>query len=320
MGFTSLNDLLGIKYPFIQGGMANISNGAFAAAVSEAGAMGVIASGGFDLDGLREQISIARSITDKPFGINLMLKHPQADEVAELIAAERIPFVTTGAGNPSKYVAMWKDAGSLVFPVIPSTALAQRMVRSGVDGVIAEGTESGGHVGEMTTMALVPQVVEGVGPDVPVVAAGGIASGAQFIAALALGACGAQLGTCLLVSEECPIHDNYKQAIIDASDTDTLVTGRFAGSPVRQLKNHMSRAYHKEEKTGATREDLGHFMIGALRRAVFDGDTRDGSLIAGQVAGQLKEVRSLADIFEDLHGQARSAIAQLDERAGLVLG
>ncbi|MGI6220914.1 MAG: nitronate monooxygenase [Coriobacteriales bacterium] len=320
MGFKSLANLLDIKYPFIQGGMANISNGAFAAAVSEAGAMGVIASGGFDVDGLREQISVARSITDKPFGINLMLKHPQVDEVAELIAAERIPFITTGAGNPAKYVEMWKDAGSLVFPVVPSTALAQRMVKSGVDGVIAEGTESGGHVGEMTTMALVPQVVAGLGPDVPVVAAGGIASGAQFIAALALGACGAQVGTCLLVSEECPIHDNYKQAIIEASDTDTLVTGRFAGSPVRQLKNHMSRAYLKEEKTGATREDLGHFMIGALRRAVYEGDTRDGSLIAGQVAGQLKEVRPLAAIFEDLYGQARAAIAQLDERAGIVLG
>lgn len=320
MGFKSLNDILGTKYPFIQGGMANISNGAFAAAVSEAGAMGVIASGGFDVDGLREQISIARSITDKPFGINLMLKHPQADEVAELIAAERIPFITTGAGNPAKYVELWKDAGSLVFPVVPSTALAQRMIKSGVDGVIAEGTESGGHVGEMATMALVPQVVAGVGPDVPVVAAGGIASGAQFIAALALGACGAQVGTCLLVSEECPIHDNYKQAIIDASDTDTLVTGRFAGSPVRQLKNHMSRAYLKEEKTGATREDLGHFMIGALRKAVYDGDTRDGSLIAGQVAGQMHEIRPLAVIFEDLYSQASDAMAQLDERAGIVLG
>ncbi len=320
MAFRSLSEILGTKYPFIQGGMANISNGAFAAAVSNAGAMGVIASGGFDLEGLAEQICIARSITDRPFGVNLMLKHPQADEIAELIIAERIPFITTGAGNPAKYVEAWKDAGCLVFPVVPSTALAQRMLKAGVDGVIAEGTESGGHVGEMTTMALVPQVVAGVGPDVPVVAAGGIASGDQFIAALALGACGVQMGTCLLVSEECPIHVNYKQAIIEASDTDTLVTGRFAGSPVRQLKNHMTRAYLKEEKTGATREDLGHFMIGALRKAVYDGDTRDGSLIAGQVAGQMKEIRPLADIFADIYGQAQEAISRLDERAGIVLG
>jgi len=320
MAFRSLSEILGTKYPFIQGGMANISNGAFAAAVSNAGAMGVIASGGFDLEGLAEQIRIARSITDRPFGVNLMLKHPQADEIAELIIAEHIPFITTGAGNPAKYVEAWKDAGCLVFPVVPSTALAQRMLKAGVDGVIAEGTESGGHVGEMTTMALVPQVVAGVGPDVPVVAAGGIASGDQFIAALALGACGVQMGTCLLVSEECPIHVNYKQAIIEASDTDTLVTGRFAGSPVRQLKNHMTRAYLKEEKTGATREDLGHFMIGALRKAVYDGDTRDGSLIAGQVAGQMKEIRPLADIFADIYGQAQEAIARLDERAGIVLG
>ena len=320
MAFRSLSDILGTKYPFIQGGMANISNGEFAAAVSNAGAMGIIASGGFDVDGLREQISIARAATDKPFGINVMLKHPQCDEIAQLIVDERIPFITTGAGNPAKYVEMWKDAGSLVFPVVPSTALAQRMVKSGVDGVIAEGTESGGHVGDMTTMALVPQVVAGLDPDVPVVAAGGIATGAQFVAALALGACGAQVGTCLLVSEECPIHVNYKQAILDASDTDTLVTGRFAGSPVRQLKNHMTRAYLKEEKTGATREDLGHFMIGALRKAVYEGDTRDGSLIAGQVAGLLHEIRPLAVIFEDLYAQSQAALGQLDERAGIVLG
>lgn len=312
----NLAQILGIKYPFIQGGMANISDGRFAAAVSNAGGMGVIASGGMDVDQLGANIELARSLTDKPFGVNVMLKHPQLDEVAHLVAQLKVPFLTTGAGNPAKYMDEWKAAGIIVFPVIPSVALAQRVEKYGADGVIAEGTESGGHVGEMTTMALVPQVVEGV--NVPVVAAGGIASGQQLVAALALGACGVQLGTCLLVSEECPIHDNYKQAVIKASDTDTVVTGRMAGSPVRQLKNHMARSYLKDEKAGQTREDLGHYMIGALRKAVNDGDTRDGSLIAGQVAGMLHEVRPVAQILDELYASARDAKAQLDGMYGSI--
>lgn len=314
----SLADILGIKYPFIQGAMANISDGKFAAAASNAGAMGIIASGSMTAEQIGEQIEICRGLTDKPFGVNIMLKNPDVDAIAEIVAKMKVPFLTTGAGNPGKYIEMWKAADILVYPVVPSVLLAQRMVKSGADGVIAEGTESGGHVGEMTTMAMVPQVVAGV--DVPVVAAGGIASGEQLVAAFALGACGAQIGTALLVSEECPIHENYKQAILDAKDTDTLVTGRFAGSPVRQLKNHMSRAYLKDEKTGATREDLGHFMIGALRKAVVEGDTKEGSLIAGQVSGQLHEVKPLAQIFEDLYESGKTAANALQERLEGVYG
>ncbi len=305
----NLAKILGIKYPFIQGAMADIADGKFAAAASNAGAMGIIASGGLTTEGLEENIEIARSLTDKPFGVNVMLKLPNVDEVAELVTRMKVPFLTTGAGNPGKYMEMWKEAGIKVFPVVPSVALAQRMENAGADGVIAEGTESGGHVGELATMPLVKQVVDAV--SIPVVAAGGIASGEQFIAALALGACGAQLGTCLLVSEECPVHQSYKEAVIKAKDIDTVVTGRFAGSPVRQLKNHMSRAYLKDEKAGQSREELGHYMIGALRRAVEQGDVRDGSVIAGQVAGQVKEIKPIAQIFEDIYSGGRDAYANL---------
>jgi enoyl-[acyl-carrier protein] reductase II len=309
MAGRNLADILGIKYPFIQGAMANVSDGRFAAAASNAGAMGVIASGAMTPAELADNIDLARSLTDKPFGVNIMLKNPCCDEMAELVAEKRVSFVTTGAGNPGKYMERWKDAGITVFPVVASTALARRMVNSGADGVIAEGTESGGHVGEMATMALVPQVVDMV--DVPVVAAGGIADGRQFLAALALGACGAQIGTCLLVSAECPIHENYKEALLKASDSDTIVTGRFAGSPVRQLKNHMSRSYLKDEKSGQSREELGHYMIGALRRAARDGDVRDGSVLSGQVAGMLHEVKPLEQIFSEIYAGADAAYSEL---------
>ena len=312
----NLAEILDIEFPFIQGGMANISDGKFAAAVANAGAMGIIASGSHTADEIAAEIETCRGLTDKPFGVNIMLKNPDVDAIAELVARAKVPFVTTGAGSPGKYIEQWKEAGILVYPVIPSVMLAQRMVKGGADGVIAEGTESGGHVGEMTTMALVPQVVEAL--DVPVVAAGGIASGEQLVAAFALGAVGVQMGTALLVSEECPIHDNYKQAILDAKDTDTLVTGRFAGSPVRQLKSHMSRAYLKDEKTGATREDLGHFMVGALRKAVVDGDVKDGSLIAGQVSGQLHEIKPLRQIFEELYAAGRTANEALQARLATI--
>ena len=318
MTTANLAQILGIKYPFIQGGMANISNGEFAAACSNAGGLGIIASGGLDTEGLEANIAKAKSLTDKPFGVNIMLKHPQLDEIAQLVADAEVPVLTTGAGNPAKFMDMWKAKNIKVFPVVPSVALAQRMQKSGADGVIAEGTESGGHVGEMTTMALVPQVVDGV--DIPVIAAGGIASGQQLIAALSLGACGVQLGTCLLVSEECPVHVNYKQAVIKAGDIDTVVTGRFAGSPVRQLKNHMSRAYLKDEKTGQTREELGHYMLGALRKAVNDGDTRDGSLIAGQVAGMLTEIKPVAQIFDELWQSGITAKQQLDASYANIYG
>ena len=294
-----IRDIIKTKYPIIQGGMANIATGEFAAAISNAGGLGLIAAGGMKPEQLRENIDRARELTDKPFGVNIMLMHPQVDELMEIVIEKKVPVVTTGAGNPGKYVPALKEAGIKVMPVVASVALAQRMERLGVDAVIAEGTESGGHVGEMTTMALVPQVVDGV--SIPVVAAGGIASGRQMLAASALGACGVQVGTCLLVSEECPVHQNYKQAVLDASDSDTIVTGRIGGTPVRVLKNRMAREYVRQERAGATKEELEVYTLGSLRKAVFDGNVKEGSLMAGQVAGQLHEIRPAAVILEEMY-------------------
>ena len=294
-----IRDIIKTKYPIIQGGMANIATGEFAAAISNAGGLGLIAAGGMKPEQLRENIDRARKLTDKPFGVNIMLMHPQVDELMEIVIEKKVPVVTTGAGNPGKYVPALKEAGIKVMPVVASVALAQRMERLGVDAVIAEGTESGGHVGEMTTMALVPQVVDGV--SIPVVAAGGIASGRQMLAAYALGACGVQVGTCLLVSEECPVHQNYKQAVLDASDSDTIVTGRIGGTPVRVLKNRMAREYVRQERAGATKEELEVYTLGSLRKAVFDGNVKEGSLMAGQVAGQLHEIRPAAVILEEMY-------------------
>lgn len=304
-----LNELLGIEFPIIQGGMANIATGAFAAACSNAGALGIIATGGMkSADLLREQIHICRSKTNKPFGVNLMLMNPCADEMAQLIIDEHVPVVTTGAGNPGKYMKAWKAAGIKVLPVVAATVLAKRLVSQGADAIIAEGTESGGHVGEMTTMALLPQVVDAV--DVPVIAAGGIADGRQLAAAFVLGACGAQVGTCLLVSQECPIHENYKAALLKAKDSDTTVTGRSINAPVRILKNKMARTYQKLEKQGASLEELEHYTLGSLRRAVFDGDTDAGSLMAGQVAGMLREIRPLRTILEELCADSHTRLVE----------
>lgn len=294
-----IRDIIKTKYPIIQGGMANIATGEFAAAISNAGGLGLIAAGGMKPEELRENIDRARQLTDQPFGVNIMLLHPQVDELMEIVIEKKVPVVTTGAGNPGKYIPALKEAGVKVMPVVASVALAQRMERLGVDAVIAEGTESGGHVGEMTTMALVPQVVDGV--SIPVVAAGGIASGRQMLAAYALGACGVQVGTCLLVSEECPVHQNYKQAVLDASDSDTIVTGRIGGTPVRVLKNRMAREYVRQERAGASKEELEIYTLGSLRKAVFDGNVKEGSLMAGQVAGQLHEIRPAAAILEELY-------------------
>ena len=304
-----LNEILGIKYPIIQGGMANIATGEFAAACSNAGALGIIGAGGMNTATLRENIRRCKRLTDKPFGVNIMLMHPQADEFAKIVVEEQVPVVTTGAGNPGKYVPMWKAAGIKVIPVVAAAVLAKHLEPLGIDAVIAEGTESG-HVGEMTTMALVPQVVDAV--SVPVIAAGGIADGRQLAAALALGACGVQVGTCLLVSEECPIHENYKAALLKAKDSDTIVTGRIGGSPVRVLKNRMSREYVRQEKAGADKMELEKFTLGSLRRAVFEGDTVTGSLMAGQVAGMLHEVRPVADILADLYESGRQRIRALN--------
>ena len=304
-----LNELLGTEFPLIQGGMANIATGAFAAAASNAGALGVIGTGGMRTpELLRDEIRICKARTDKPFGVNLMLMNPCAEDMARILIEEQVPVVTTGAGNPGKYVAAWKNAGIKVLPVVAAAVLARRLARQGVDAVIAEGTESGGHVGEMTTMALVPQVVDAV--DIPVVAAGGIADGRQLAAALSLGACGAQIGTCLLVSEECPIHENYKQALLKAKDSDTTVTGRSIGGPVRILKNRMARQYLALEKQGASLEELEHITLGGLRRAVFDGDMDTGSVMAGQVAGMLHEIRPLRTILETLYADSMEVLSR----------
>ncbi len=293
-----LNEILGIEFPIIQGGMANIATGEFAAAVSNAGGLGLIGAGGMNAVTFRENIQLCKKLTDKPFGCNIMLMHPEADAMADIVVEEGVKVVTTGAGNPGKYMDKWLAAGIKVFPVVPGVALAKRLVEAGATGVIAEGCESGGHIGELTTMALVPQCVDAI--DAPVIAAGGVASGRQLAAVYALGACGVQVGTCLLVSEECPIHENYKQAVIKAKDSDTIVTGRIGGAPVRVLKNAMAREYVKREKEGAELMELEQYTLGSLRRAVFEGDTKTGSLMAGQVSGQLKEIKPVRQIFEEL--------------------
>lgn len=306
-----LNEILGTKYPIIQGGMANIATGEFAAACSNAGALGLIGAGGMNAETLRENIRRCKELTDKPFGVNIMLMHPQADEFAQIVVDEGVKVVTTGAGNPGKYIPMWKEAGIKVLPVVAAAVLARRLVSQGADAIIAEGTESGGHVGEMTTIALVPQVIDAV--DVPVIAAGGIADGRQAAAALALGACGIQVGTCLLASRECPIHENYKQAILKAKDSDTTVTGRSIGGPVRVLKNKMAREYLALEKHGATLEELERVTLGGLRRAVFEGDTEHGSVMAGQVAGMLHEIKPVRQIFEELYNGSRAVLHSTEE-------
>ena len=307
-----LQDLLHTKYPIIQGGMANIATGEFAAAVSNAGALGLIASGGMDHVKLKKEIDKCRALTDKPFGVNLMLMNPDADAIAELLYEEKIPVITTGAGNPGKYMAKWKENGSMVIPVCASVLLAKKMVEAGADAIIAEGGESGGHVGDMTTMTLLPQMVDAL--DVPVIAAGGIADGRQMAAAYVLGACGVQIGTCLLVSEECPIHENYKNALIKAKDNGTTVTGRSQGAPVRILKNRMARQYLKLEKEGADKMELEKITLGGLRKAVLEGDVDMGSVMAGQVCGQLTEIRPIADILEDMYTDAQKKLEEMGRR------
>lgn len=305
-----LNKLLNIKYPIIQGGMANIATGEFAATVSNAGGLGLIGAGGMDVEMLRENIHKCRKLTHRPFGVNIMLMNPQAKEMAQLLIDEKVEIVTTGAGNPGIYMKAWKKAGIKVLPVVPSVALAKRMEKAGADALIVEGCEAGGHIGEMTTMALVPQVTDAV--NIPVIAAGGIASGRQLLAAFALGACGVQIGTILLASEECPIHENYKQSVLKAKDTSTIVTGRINGTPVRILKNRMAKEYVKKEKAGASMEELEVYTLGSLRKAVFEGNVNEGSLMAGQVAGMIKDIRPVASIFEGLMSECQKAYQDLD--------
>ena len=306
---TRITELLGIEYPIIQGGMAWVAEYHLAAAVSNAGGLGLIGTASAPAEWVREQIREAKKLTDKPFGINIMMISPYADEVAKVAVEEGVAVVTTGAGSPEKYIKMWKEAGIKVIPVVASVAMAKRMQRCGADALVAEGTEAGGHIGENTTMVLVPQVVDAV--EIPVIAAGGIADGRQLAAAFALGAAGVQMGTCLLASTECPIHDNYKQAILKAKDNDTIVTGRIAGTPVRVLKNEMSREYVKQEKAGADKMELEKYTLGSLRKAVFDGDTMNGSLMAGQVAGQIDKIQPIEKIFEQIYEEYEAVRKEL---------
>ncbi len=298
---TEVTELLGIKYPIIQGGMAWVADYHLAAAVSEAGGLGIIGAGGAPASWVQEQIREARKLTDKPFGVNIMLMNPEADQIAQVIVEEGVKVVTTGAGSPEKYMKMWKEAGVRVIPVIASVALAKRMERCGADAVVAEGTESGGHIGETTTMALVPQVVDAV--NIPVIAAGGIADGRGIAAAFMLGAKAVQMGTHFVVVKESIVHQNYKNHIIKAKDIDTRVTGRSTGHPVRVIRNKMTKEYLKLEQEGATLEELERFTLGGLRKAVVEGDTDNGSIMAGQIAGLVKEEYTCKELIEHLVAQ-----------------
>ena len=305
-----INELLNIKYPIFQGAMANIATPQFAACVSNSGGLGIIATGAMDAKQTREAIRECKTLTNKPFGVNVMLMNPDTEAIMQVICEEQVALVTTGAGNPGPYIEALKASGTKIFPVVASVALARRLEKAGVDGIIAEGGESGGHVGETTTMSLVPQVVAAV--SIPVIAAGGIASGKQLNAALSLGAVGVQIGTILLASEECPIHENYKQAVIKAKDTSTTVTGRIAGTPVRVIKNKMAKEYVKREKEGADMMELEKYTLGSLRRAVLEGDADTGSLMAGQVVGMINEIRPLKVIIKELFDDCDKAFKKLE--------
>lgn len=307
-----LNERLGITYPIIQGAMANIATAEFAAAVSNSGALGIIGTGAWSAEVARAAILKCRELTDKPFGVNVMMMNPQTEAIFDVIADLKPKLVTTGAGNPGKYIPMLKALGIIVVPIVPTVALALRMQQAGADMVIVEGTESGGHVGELTTMALVPQVVDAL--HIPVIAAGGIADGRGFNAALSLGAIGVQIGTCLLVAEECPVHSNYKNAVLSAKDTDTVVTGRTVSVPVRIKKNLMSQKYIRLEKEGADREELEKLTLGSLRKAVFEGDMENGSVMMGQIAGLVHEIKPLAAIFADMVHDAKKQVLVLNAK------
>lgn len=295
---TKVSDLLGVKYPIIQGGMAWVAEYHLAAAVSEAGGLGLIGAASAPAEWVREQIRKARELTENPFGVNIMLMSPYADEVAKVMADENVKVVTTGAGSPEKYMKMWKAAGVKVIPVVASVALARRMERCGADALVAEGCEAGGHIGESTTMTLVPQVADAV--QIPIIAAGGIADGRGIAAALMLGAGGVQMGTRFVVTDECQVHENYKERILKAKDIDSRVTGRTTGHPVRAIRNDMTKRYLELENQGAGFEELEKLTLGGLRKAVVEGDVKNGSVMAGQIAGLVKERMSCRALIEKL--------------------
>ncbi len=303
---TRVTEILGIEYPIIQGGMAWVADYHLAAAVSEAGGLGIIGAGGAPASNVREQIRKAKEMTDKPFGVNIMLMNPEADQIAQVVIEEGVAVVTTGAGNSGKYIPGWKEAGIKIFPVVSSVALAKMMERSGVDGVIAEGMESGGHIGSATTMTLVPQVVDAV--EIPVVAAGGIGDGRGMAASFMLGAEAVQMGTRFVVAKESIVHENYKQKILAAKDIDSEVTGMSHGHPVRQLRNKMTRDYLRMEKEGASFDELEQLTLGALRKAVVDGDTVNGTLMAGQIAGLVKKEQTCKEMIDEIMAEAEKLL------------
>ncbi len=305
---TRITELLGIRHPIIQGGMAWVAEYHLAAAVSEAGGLGIIGAASAPAPVVRTQIQELKKLTDKPFGVNVMLMNPNAAEVAQVVIEEKVPVVTTGAGNPGKFITMWKEAGIRVIPVVASVAMAKMMERAGADAVVAEGMESGGHIGEQTTMTLVPQVADAV--QIPVIAAGGIADARGFAAAMMLGAEAVQMGTRFVTAKESIVHPNYKERIFKAKDIDSEVTGRSTGHPIRVLRNQMSRDYLKMEKAGASLEELETLTLGSLRKAVMDGDIKGGSLMAGQIAGLIKQENTCQEIIDEIIGQVEELFAR----------
>ena len=303
---TKVTELLQIEYPIIQGGMAWVAEHHLAAAVSEAGGFGLIGAASAPPEIVREEIRKAKELTDKPFGVNIMLLNPNADEVAKIVLEEGIQAVTTGAGNPEKYMPMWKEAGVKVIPVVASVAMAKRMERYGADAVVAEGMEAGGHIGNQTTMALIPQIVDAV--NIPVIAAGGIGDGRGVAASFMLGAEGVQMGTRFVVADESIVHDNYKDRIVKAKDIDSVVTGQSTGHPVRCLRNQMTKEYIKKEQEGVPFEELERMTLGSLRKAVMDGDILNGTVMAGQIAGLVSKRQSCKEILQEIMTEAEKLL------------
>ena len=303
---TRVTELLQIEYPLIQGGMAWVAEHHLAAAVSEAGGFGLIGAASAPPEIVREEIRKAKELTDKPFGVNIMLLNPNADEVAKIVVEEGIQAVTTGAGNPEKYMSMWKEAGVKVIPVVASVAMAKRMERYGADAVVAEGMEAGGHIGNQTTMALIPQIVDAV--NIPVIAAGGIGDGRGIAASFMLGAEGVQMGTRFVVADESIVHENYKNRIVKAKDIDSVVTGQSTGHPVRCLRNQMTKEYIKKEQEGVPFEELERMTLGSLRKAVMDGDILNGTVMAGQIAGLVSKRQSCKEILQEIMGEAEKLL------------
>ena len=303
---TKVTELLQIEYPIIQGGMAWVAEHHLAAAVSEAAGFGLIGAASAPPEIVREEIRKAKELTDKPFGVNIMLLNPNADEVAKIVVEEGIQAVTTGAGNPEKYMPMWKEAGVKVIPVVASVAMAKRMERYGADAVVAEGMEAGGHIGNQTTMALIPQIVDAV--NIPVIAAGGIGDGRGVAASFMLGAEGVQMGTRFVVADESIVHDNYKDRIVKAKDIDSVVTGQSTGHPVRCLRNQMTKEYIKKEQEGVPFEELERMTLGSLRKAVMDGDILNGTVMAGQIAGLVSKRQSCKEILQEIMTEAEKLL------------